>query len=299
MLGRIFGIATSMATLFYLFATLDFLDIKRLRSDPALPRMKKLHFRNGTLPGGLKVTGWNLTATNRPPRRDEADLYFDTDPSGIKASGAPPLRKDLRMIPPQERQFYLDHADFIAKRRIFYRGLKRLMKICHASEFRDGAGFIMIPHCYFIEGLHRDDRNEDLEENRVIGPLFQDLWGVRVRHFLYRVFTAMDIDIIYFEDGIRFSSLKSVLEILFELYHTRGQNFRIEEYHFAGLTGVKVLVEMIRPDLPRKENEEYPETHFTNLSQARVLIVFRDNGGGKDLHPDFKPGVDIDIPALF
>jgi hypothetical protein len=299
MLGRIFGIATSMATLFYLFATLDFLDVKRLRIDPALPRMKKLLFRAGTLPGGLEVPGWMLKATNRPPRRDEADLYFDTYPAGIRASGAPPLKKDLRMIQPKDRRFYLDHADYIAKRRIFYRGLKRLMKICHASEFRDGAGFIMIPHCYFIEGLHRDDRNEDLEENRVIGPLFQDLWGVRVRHFLHVVLEAMDIDIIYFEDGVRFPALKSVLEVLFELYHTRGPNFRIEEYHFAGLTQVKVLLEMIQPDKPRQEKGEYPETHFTNLSQARVLIIFKDSGGGKDLHPDFMPGVDIDIPALF
>jgi hypothetical protein len=300
-LGRVFGICTPVATLFYLFATLHFLDLKRIQCDPALGRDKTLYYRKGALPVDLKIDRWRLIPTEQRPSIDLGDLYYD--PGRVEAeqeeSGAPLYRKNILSIPPGRRSFALDHADFIAKRRVFYRGLKRLMKICHASTFRDGAGYILIPHCYFVEGLHRDDRTENLEEDRVIGPGFQVLWGLRVRRFLYRVLEAMDVDIIYFEDGIQFQSLKAVFEILFEFYHNRGPRFRIEDYHFTGLTGIRVFVEMIRPDQHRPEKEGYPETHFSNLSQARILMVFKDRGGGWSTSPDRKPGVDVDVPAFY
>ena len=104
---------------------------------------------------------------------------------------------------------------------------------------------------------------------------------------------VMDIDIIYFEDGIRFKELKAVFEIIFELYHNRGAHFRLEEYHFIGLNDARVVVEMIRADLQREKHDGYPETHFTNLSQARILMVFKDRGGGKDLTPTQSPGMAV------
>lgn len=298
--GRLFGAITSLATLFYFIATLDFLDIKRMSEDPTLPREKTLYYREGSLPGGLKIKGWNLASVTWTPERDEADLYYDMDRSRAMSAGIPALSKDLLRIAPEDRPFYLDRTDFIAKRRIFYRGLSRLLKICRASRFRDGAGFILIPQCYFVEGLHRDDRNEHMEEDRLVGPCFQDLWGLRVRHFLHRVLEAMDIDIIYFEDGVSFKELRGVFETLFELYHARGPRFRVEDYHFTGLTGVRVLMEYIRPDLPRNGvREGYPETNFTNLSQARILMVYKDRGGETDLKPEHEPGIGLDIPAFF
>jgi hypothetical protein len=298
-MGRVFGVLTALATLLYLFATVDFLDFKRIRSDPALPRTKTMLYRAGSLPSGFTVPGWELKPTSKVPRKDDADLYFDPDCKRRETSGVPVFKKNPLSIPPKDREFYLDRADFIAKRRIFYRGLNRLLKICHASSFRDGAGYIMIPHCYFVEGLHRDDRNEDLEEDRVIGPRFQEIWGLRVRHFLHNVLEAMDIDIVYFEDGIKIKQLKSVFEVLFEMYHARGPNFRVEEYHFMGLGGVRVVLEMLRPDLERNRPDGYPETHFSNLSQARILVVFKDRGGGWSLTPDNTPGIGVDIPAFF
>lgn len=298
-LGRLFGAAMTMATLFYLYATLDYLDIKRLRCDPARSQQKTLCYKDGALPNGLSVSGWQLVPVGHPPGRDDGDLYYDPDAKGQRIPGSLPLVRDPLGISPRDRSFYLDRRDFISKRRAFFRGLQGLMKICHSSSFKDGSGFIMIPHCYFVEGLHRDDHNDDLEENRVIGPTFQKLWGVRVRHFIHNLLDAMDLDIIYFEESIRFNELKAVFEILFELYHSRGPHFKLEEYHFSGLPGVHVLLDLIRPDLPRQENSGYPETYFSNLSQARILIVFKDRGGSEILHPDLTPGIDVDLPAFY
>jgi hypothetical protein len=292
-LGRLFGVFTTMATLFYLLATLDFLDLKRITADPARTREKRLLYRAGTLPAGMKVKGWFLTPVSGLPLRDEGDLYYDLDRARADASGVPPFRKNLLAIPPRDRPFSLDHADFITKRRSFYRGLERLLKICHASTFRNGSGFIMVPHCYFVEGLHRDDQNEHIDEDRIIGPDFQTLWGIRVRRFLFDVLEAMDLDIIYFEDKIRFPQLREVFEVIFELYHSRGSHFRIEEYHFIGLTGMRTIVETIRPDLPREKNAQYPETHFSNLSMARILVVFKDRGGDRDPTPVQTPGMSV------
>jgi len=292
-LGRLFGVCTTLATLFYLLATLDFIDLKRLHTDPARSAVKRLQYRDGHLPKDLKVEDWVIEPTRQLPERDEADLYFDHDATRAASSGVPTFKKNLLTIPPKDRQFYLNRAGFITKRRIFYRGLARLLKICRASTFRSGSGFILIPHCYFVEGLHRDDRNEHIEEDRIIGPGFQELWGLNVRRFLYDVLRAMDIDIIYFEDGIRFEGLRAVFEMIFELYHNRGVNFRLEEYHFLGLLETRVIIELIRPDLPRDEHEGFPETHFINLSQARILMVFKDRGGAKDLHPTQSPGMAV------
>jgi hypothetical protein len=292
-LGRLFGAFTTLATVFYLLATLDFIDLKRLHGDPARGAAKRLQYRDGHLPRDLKVEDWILEPTRKLPERDEADLYFDHDAARASSSGVPVFRKNLLTIPPRDRLFYLNRADFIGKRRIFYRGLARLLKICRASSFRGGSGFIFIPHCYFVEGLHRDDRNEHIEEDRIIGPGFQELFGLNVRRFLYDVLRAMDIDIIFFEDGIRFEGLRSVFEMIFELYHNRGVHFRLEEHHFLGLTDTRVVIELIRPDLPRDEHEGFPETHFINLSQARILMVFKDRGGAKDLHPSQSPGMAV------
>ena len=293
-MGRAFGILTCTATLFYLAATLDFLDLRRLRSDPARPDRCTLLYRPGALPAHLHIPGWTLFPVQHPPRRDEGDLCYAPPGESAPPGEIPSFRKNLLSLSPQERRFHLERVDFTAKRRRFYRGLERLMKICRAHSFRDGSGFILVPHCYFVEGLHRDDRNELTEEDRIIGPTFDQLWGRRVRRFLFQVLDVMDVDMIYFEDAVRFKQLRAVFDVIFELYLNHGRRFRLEEYHFTGIPKIRVMMETIRPDLPRIRHAGYPETHFTNLSRARILMVFRDRGGGMDRMLDDVP--DIAVP---
>lgn len=297
-LGRIFGASMGVSMLFCMFATIDYFDLKRRRGDPARTLGKVLCYRPDTLPENVAIPGWELVIVRHSPVRDEGDLYFDPDPERRKESGVPCLTSDPLQVDPENRAFHLDRRDFILKRRAFFRGLEVLMKICHASSFKGGRGFILIPNCYFVEGLHRDDGEEEHQEYRVIGPSFQQLWGLRVRHFVHNLLEAMDLDIVFFEDGIKFKQMKAVFEILFELYHNRGPHFKLEEHHFVGLPGVHVFLEPIRPDRDRPKNSEYPETHFSNLSQARVMMIFKDRGGNEEKHPDLAPVVDIDLPVF-
>jgi len=298
-LGTLFGILSTLASLFYLFAAVDFLDFKRLISDPAIPRQNKLLFKSGDLPPNFHVDGWQLSPTTKPACNVTGDLYYAPGKNKQPHSNICIISKSILSLNPAERSFYLHHCDYISKRRTFYRGLRRLLKICHAYKFRDGAGFIMIPHCYFVEGLHRDDRNVEFEENRPIGPSFHELWGVRVRHYLYRVLNALDVDIVYFEDGVKYDQLRAVFEILFELYHSRGPRFKIEDHHFTGIQGIRVMLELLRPDAIRPKVSQYVETYFSNLFQARVLILYRDRGGESFINADRTPGRNLDIPAAF
>ena len=301
-LGRAFGMLTVLGTLFYLFAAIDFLEWRRLRFDPSRPLSRRLGFRRNSLPSGFEVFGWNLAPFDGPPPRDCCDLYHDPDaPENLK-DRAPLFKRNLMDMVERDRTFQLDRADFIAKRRAFYRGLQGLVKIGRSHAFRQGAGFLLIPHVYFVEGLHRDDGTEQLDEGRIIGPGFHELWGHRVRHFLNDVFDGLDLDIIYYEEKLSFDQIRKVFEILFELHHLNATRLRAEMHHFQGIPGVRVLIETLRPESERRFSRprgDYPEPSFTNLSRARVLLIFKDRGGPLDLLPDLTPGIGENIPAFF
>jgi hypothetical protein len=258
------------------------------RRGPARPRAKTLGTRPGLL-GGPVPRPWRVLRTRRPPSCDGADLDYEPARKGRLPGEAPPLRRDLNGLDEKEFRFLLDHFDFVSKRREFYRGLSRLLKTAAGYEFASGGGFLLSPHHFFVEGMHRDDPGGPESESRIIGPPFSELWRVRTRQFLYEAFTGMGVDILYFEDCVQWPQLRSVLDQAFEVYMDSGEKRPLRESDFRFLNGVRVFIENLEPGRERAKREGYEEPHFENLSRATVLIVCKDRGGEKNPERENSP----------
>jgi hypothetical protein len=162
-------------------------------------------------------------------------------------------------------------------------GLERLFKYASRQQFRCGSGFWVAPHFWFIEGLKRDTPEDELNLDGgtifsgVIGPPYHRVLARPVRHYVYQVLRALQIDLIFVEDGVGFKRLSRVLRMLFEVFDVYDGSRRAEEIHFQGVTGVRVLIHEYQLTDPFK-SEVYPEPDYENLGRARILHVFRDRG---------------------
>ncbi|MHC4778777.1 MAG: hypothetical protein ACYTFG_09405 [Planctomycetota bacterium] len=265
-----------------------------IRTDPAFPRRRVLtHAPGASLPPA--PTRWDFRLAGKPPRRGLSDLDYDPEGTRSQRGCAPPLRRDLEGTRPSETRFLLDHFDYVTKRRSFYRGLERLMKISAGYDFISGGGFLLAPHHFFVEGLHRDDPGGEEGEARIVGPPFTSLWDRRTRQFLHEWLSALEVDIVYYEDAVKWHQLRSVLDQAFERYMKVPGGGPIQETHFRLLNGVRVFIEEMEPDRDQASHEGYQEPHFANLSRARVLMVFKDRG--EEDEEARKGGPRIRVPA--
>jgi hypothetical protein len=170
----------------------------------------------------------------------------------------------------------------INARRKFIAGLERLFKLAAARPARGGSGYWVAPHLWFVTGLMRDGEEEpDLADSpilsRTAGPPFHVVMPRAVRHHLYRMLRALQVDLLFVEDGVGFRRLRKVLRVLFEVYDVGGGRRRAEEVDFRGLPGTRVLIHDFQFDEPFK-SDVYPEPKYECLGRARVLHVFRDRG---------------------
>ena len=93
---------------------------------------------------------------------------------------------------------------------------------------------------------------------------------------------ALEIDLIFVEDGVGWRRLRRVLRALFEVFDVHGGRRPAEEVHFRGLPGTRVLIHEFQFDDPFK-SELYPEPKYDFLGRARLLHVFRDRGEQEEL----------------
>ena len=192
-----------------------------------------------------------------------------------------PLKLSVSDLQSGEVRERLERRDEIQLRRRAFRGMSKLFKQAYAERKRKGGGHLFAPHWWFIPGLDRDDemtRREDRPEiARVIGPPYQQAFGTRVRQQFHQVLRAMEVDMIYIEDGVRYRSFAKVMRTLFELYdRTKGER-RAEDLNFQGIPKVRVIIHEYAHDKPFRTSD-YVEPQFNDLSRARVLHVFRDHG---------------------
>src|SRR5205823_6770982 len=113
-----------------------------------------------------------------------------------------------------------------------------LLKVA-AGKTRGGCGYWLSPHFWFVTGLMRDagasdETNEsDLSEDAIlsgsVGPPYHRVFPRAVRHHLFDVLRATQIDLIFIEDGVRFKRLRRVLRALFEVYDVHGGRRPAEE----------------------------------------------------------------------
>lgn len=193
----------------------------------------------------------------------------------------------------------LARRDEIQKRRRFLSGLETLMKYAR-SEKHSGTGYWLSPQYWFVPGLMRDarpgddDSDVDLGENPLlaafVGPPYYRLFPRPVRKHIYDVLRSTQVDLIYFEDGLGFKKLRRALRVLFEVFDVHAGRRPAEEVDFRGLPGLRVVIHDYQFDEPFKL-DNYPEPKYEMLGRARILHIFRDRGGDKEL---IEPPFDYD-----
>jgi hypothetical protein len=191
----------------------------------------------------------------------------------------------------------LKRRDEIQKRRRLTSGLEHLFKLAAGRPKRSGGGFWVAPHFWFVPGLMRDtprdqaDEEFDLRDDAVlsgaIGPPYHRELPREARNHLHAMLRALQVDLIFVEDGVTFKRFRKVLRALFEVYDVHAGQRPAEELHFLGLPGTKVVIHEFQFDEPFK-SEVFPEPKYDYLGRARLLHVFRDRGGQEEyLEPPF------------
>jgi hypothetical protein len=188
----------------------------------------------------------------------------------------------------------LERRDEIQKRRLLLRGLEKIFRHAKSRHFAGGTGFWLAPHLWFMPGLARDEMDDERDDSaflaQTVGPPYQDVMHRHVRHHFYALLRALQVDLIFIEDGIDFRKLKRALRVMFEIYDKSRGKKRAEETQFLGLPRIKVLIHDFELDEPFR-SETYPEPRFEDLGRARILHIFRDRGDCEEyLEPPFDFG---------
>ena len=174
----------------------------------------------------------------------------------------------------------------LQSRRRLRRGLKVLFALAkrRRTPASDGIGHWVAPHLWYVLHMGRDGQ----DEVETIGPAYHRLFDRATRHHVHTVLGALDVDLIFVEDSVTFPRFQRVLSLVFEFYDMFGER-ALEERHFQGLNGIRVLIEELRLEEPLTTTD-YPEPDYEQLARARILLVFRDRGGELErdrLIPDF------------
>jgi hypothetical protein len=173
--------------------------------------------------------------------------------------------------------------DEINRRRLLARGLREWFKDNGHRRFRRGSGYWLAPHLWFVPGITRDEDEDalDLRDtpllSGIVGRPYHEWLPRSARHHFYQVMTALDLDLVFVEDGIGFAKLRAVLRVLFEHYDVHGGRRRIEERYLRGLPGTRVVIHDYELGHPfRRAN--YPQPDYEEVGRARILHVFKDRG---------------------
>jgi hypothetical protein len=187
----------------------------------------------------------------------------------------------------------LARRDEIQVRRQVFRGVTTLFKRATAERTTRGGGYWFAPHWWFITGLDREEpsrtRSDRPAPPRPVGLPFHKTFTPRARQHLYEVFRAVQVDMVFVDDGVGPKSVERVLRAVFELYDRHAGQRKADDHCFRGLPKVRVMVHEYAPGKPFKATG-YKEPKFDDLSRARVLHVFRDHGGHE---------ADVEVPFDF
>ena len=156
-------------------------------------------------------------------------------------------------------------------------GLRGLFALAVARRFRSGTGFWIAPHLWYVRGLARDSDDLDL---LTIGAPFRRVIPLPAREHLHRVFKALEIDLVFAEDGLAFDLIEQVFGRVFDHYDVMGPG-PIDDRDFAGIVQVRVIVHELtfRASLGR---EGYPEPNYEEVARARILHIMREREEGTE-----------------
>ncbi len=263
----------------------------RLR-DPARPDKPTAYLSGAAELGkALAAHGWRLRTTGRPGATDvplvavREKLATENDepiwPLPVTPADADDPAFWQRIV----------RRDEILKRRKFLGALEGLFKRTVGRSKRAGSGYWVAPHFWFVGGLMRDSQRDadeelDLAEGSIlsgtVGPPYHRVLPRGVRHHLYQMLRALEVDLIFVEDGVSFKRLRRVLRVLFEVFDVHGGRRAVQEVDFRGQPGTRVMIHDFQFDEPFK-SETYPEPKYDYLGRARILHIFRDRGDSEEL----------------
>ena len=237
----------------------------------------------------LEARGWRVSFTTKPHR--EA-LHVQVDPSA-PAPGGDPFGPSWPGVAPSawlESEVGLEGLEQRwqrQQRRRLLRGLHSLFRGLAAREFQRGQGCWVAPNLWYVTGITRDTSEDSREHgsdfllDERIGSSYEDVFPWSARLHFHEVLRALEVDLIFVEDGVRFRRFRRVLDSIFELYDIHGGTQRAEERHFTGLPGLSVVVIELGLD-ESLDSEVYPEPDYEDIGRARILHVFRDRGGEEE-----------------
>jgi hypothetical protein len=267
--------------------------------DPARPARPiasisgvKLQSRQSALLSIFSVRGWRLLFGKRLGAGLDVPLQFIPDAVlGGRDEPRWPLIVAAGDFDDPALWERMSRRNEIQLRRRLLTALERMFKLAAGRARRFGSGYWLAPHFWFIPGLMRDSQREaddDLDFtdrallSGAIGPPYYRFLPRPVRHHAWEVLRALQIDLIFVEDGVGFRRLRRVLRVLFEVFDIHGGRRPAAEIDFRGLPGIRVLFHDFQFDEPFK-SELYPEPKYDFLGRARILHVFRDRGGHEEL----------------
>jgi hypothetical protein len=232
----------------------------------------------------LRARGFKVRAAPDPPRADDVRLVVVDGPMR-PLGGRPrwPLPVSSKALRAPELLDLIARRDIVQRRRRLMQGFERLFKHVAGRTFRRGTGLWIAPHYWFMPGASRDTQEDELDfdEGPVfgdwVGPPYRSLFSHGARQHAGEVLRALQIDLIFVEDGVGYRRFRAVMRVLFEHCDVHGGKQRIEERHLHGLAGTRVLIHDYDLGQPLSK-PGYPEPDYEDIGRARVLHVFRDRG---------------------
>lgn len=265
---------------------------RRRLHDPAFPRSKVLWAVPGPEASSLEderaaieAAGWRLVVSDQLPGPDDADLLVGVPSGGV----SPPSRVPVSRVPPSlfllapDPRAVLAEAEERDKAERAVAALERLLVSARPRLGDRGEGTFLVPHCWLVVGLTRDDERGHLDRNppMTFGHGFRAALGTRLRRFVFEVMERSGVDVLYVEDAVTPRQVGEVLEVLFERHVGRADPPFVSEHDFVGVQGVRVVLHDVDPE---GEGIAGVDAHVTRnaISRARIMIVGRDRRDGDD-----------------
>lgn len=186
----------------------------------------------------------------------------------------------------------------VVMRRRFNKRMKRLVGALRAADRRGGSGFLFCPHAWLVRGVVRDadvrsSGSGSLVGPGVVGPAYSQTFSPRLRRYLGGVLRDLGVDIVFWEDAIRWPDIKRVFGAAWEVYDQRRGP--LTQRHFVGLPRVRVLVQE-----EAVEADPHPAIPYPTPSpgHVRVLVILRDRGGEEEEVAPAPPGEGVREPSL-
>lgn len=221
--------------------------------------------------------GWQVVADTAPLPHG-VDLVTGPGARGPHAVGLEPG------LPAAELSFRLRRRMDVAYRREFYARLQALWKVTRPARELGGEGFLFCPGNWLLRCLLRDTGRAATP----VGPAYEEVFSPRLRRYLAGVLRHLQVDVIYWEDGVRWRDLRRVLGVALEC-HDQGR-VPLRARHFAGLPRVRVLLQQEDPPGTAGAPASPRMPRAPIGSGARVLAILRDRGGAAERHEVREPG---------